>query len=215
MTKRKKILFITPGAESFGGNIFLLDFLKWFKKNSAIPFVTLYGEGGDLSGDFAALSKTFQYNFSDKSEIFVKKSFGKLANHLELKRLWLKSQILKENIGLIYSNTIANRRMLSMFDDTKIPVISHCHELECAIRFFGIENFNYTKKRTSEFIAVSDAVRQNLIENHQISDEKINLVHGFIPVENFSESDLKKNRKMLCAELKISEDAFIVGASAR
>lgn len=213
MAKRKKILFITPGAESFGGNILLLNFLKWFKQNSEIEFVTLYGEGGDLSKDFAALSKTFQFNFSDKSEIFVKKAFGKLANHLALKRLWLKSQILKENIGLIYSNTIANRRMLSMFDDLKVPVISHCHELECAIRFFGIENFNHAKNRTSEFIAVSDAVRRNLIENHEITSEKINLVHGFIPVENFSDEQLKKNRKMLCDELKIPENAFIVGAS--
>lgn len=213
MAKRKKILFITPGAESFGGNILLLNFLKWFKQNSEIEFVTLYGNGGDLSEEFAALSKTFQFNFSDKSEIFAKKAFGKLANHLALKRLWLKSQILKENIGLIYSNTIANRRMLSMFDDLKVPLISHCHELECAIQFFGLENFNHATNRTSEFIAVSDAVRQNLIENHGIADEKINLIYGFVPVENFSGEQLKKNRKMLCDELKIPADAFIVGAS--
>ncbi|CAN5603250.1 hypothetical protein BH20ACI4_BH20ACI4_33300 [soil metagenome] len=45
--KHKKILFITPGAESFGGNIFLLNFLRWFKEISRIPFVTLYGDGGE------------------------------------------------------------------------------------------------------------------------------------------------------------------------
>ncbi|CAN5832164.1 N/A [soil metagenome] len=213
MAQQKKILFITPGAESFGGNIFLLNFLRWFKGNSSIPFVTLYGDGGDLSEDFAALSKTFQFNFSDKSEIFAKKAFGKLANHLELKRLWLKSQILKENIGLIYSNAVTNHKMLSMFADLEVPVITHCHELESLIQYYGVENFNYTKNKTSEFIAVSNAVRQNLIENHQISDDKIKLIYGFIPIEKFSEADVKRNRKMLCSELQIPENAFIVGAS--
>lgn len=211
--KHKKILFITPGAESFGGNIFLLNFLRWFKRNSEIEFVTLYGDGGDLREDFAALSKTFQYNFSDKSELFAKKAFGKLANHLELKRLWLKSQILKENIGLIYSNAVTNHKMLSMFDDLKVPVIAHCHELESLIQYYGVENFNYTKNRSDEFITVSDAVRQNLIVNHHIPNEKINLIYGFTPIEKFSADDLKRNRKMLCDELKIPENAFIVGAS--
>ena len=213
MEKQKKILFITPGAESYGGNIFLLNFLRWFKENSSIPFITLYGEGGDLSEDFNALSKTFQYNFSDKSDIFAKKAFGKLANHLQLKRLWLKSQILKENISLIYSNAVTNHKMLSMFDDLNVPVISHCHELESLIQLYGVENFNYTKNRTSEFIVVSDAVRQNLIENHRVSESRINLIYGFIPVRYFSEIDLEKNRKMLCDELKIPKNAFIVGAS--
>ena len=213
MAKQKKILFITPGAESFGGNIFLLNFLRWFKKNSEIPFVTLYGDGGDLSEDFAALSKTFQFNYSDKSDFFAKKAFGKLANHIELKRLWLKSQILKENIGLIYSNAVTNHKMLSMFDDLNIPVITHCHELESLIRYYGVENFNYTKSKTSEFIVVSDAVRQNLIENHKISDNEINLIYGFIPIEKFLEEDLKTKRKMLCSELKIPENSFIIGAS--
>lgn len=213
MARRKKILFITPRAETFGGDIFLLNFLRWFKKNSEIPFVTLYGYGGSLNKDFAALSKTFQYNFPDNSEVFAKKAFGKLANSLELKRLWLKTQILKENIGLIYCNAVINHKMLSMFDDAKIPVITHCHELESLIRMFGVENFNYTKNRTSEFVVVSDAVRRNLIEIHQVSKDKINLVYGFIPVENFSEERLKTNRKMLCDELQIPENTFIVGAS--
>lgn len=211
--QQKKILFITPGAESFGGNIVLLHFLRWLKENSSIPFVTLFGNGGDLSGEFDALSKTFQFYYPDKSERFTKKAFSKSANHLELKRLWLKPLILKENIGLIYSNAVINHRMLSMFANPNIPVISHCHELEGLIQLIGIENFNYTKKRTSEFIAVSDAVRQNLIKNHQIPDDKINVIHEFIQVKNFADDEFEKSRKMLSAELDIPGDAFIVGAS--
>lgn len=213
MAEQKKILFITPGAESFGGNIALLPFLRWLKGNSSIPFVTLYGNGGDLSDEFDALSKTFQYYYPDKSERFTKKAFSKSANHLEIKRLWLKPLILKENIGLIYSNAVTNHKMLSMFEDPDVPVISCCHELEGLIQLIGIENFNYTKKRTSEFIAVSNAVRQNLMESHGIPADKINLINGFIPIKNFADNEFEKSRKMLSAELNIPENAFIVGAS--
>lgn len=213
MAKRKKILFITPGAESFGGNIALLHFLRWLKENSSIPFVTLYGRGGDLSAEFDELSKTYQFYYPDDSDRFAKKAFSKSANQLELKKLWLKPQIRKENIGLIYSNAVTNHKMLSMLDNPRIPVISHCHELEGLIQQIGVENFNYTKERTTEFIAVSDAVRQNLIENHHIPIDIINLVHEFIEIGNFDHIDFEGTRRMVCAELGIPEGAFIVGAS--
>lgn len=213
MAGQKKILFITPGAQSFGGNIFLLNFLRWFKRNCDIPFMTLYGFGGDLEKEFAELSPVYQFNFDDSSDSFVKKAFGKAGNHLELKRTFLKARIKRENIGLIYSNAVTNDRMLSMFDDPGVPVITHCHELESLIQLSGIECFDRTKKRTSHFVAVSDAVRQNLIRNHQISHREISLIHGFVPVENIPADAIKEKREMVRAELGIPADAFVVGAS--
>ena len=80
--KRKKILFITPGAQSFGGNIFLLNFLRWYKQHGTADFVTLYGHGGDLEKDLAALSPTYQYYFDDSSDSFVSKAAAKLGNQM-------------------------------------------------------------------------------------------------------------------------------------
>lgn len=209
----KKILFITPGAESFGGNIFLLNFLRWFKQNSEIPFETLYGRGGDLKGSFAELSPTHQFYFDDQNDSFARKAFAKAANHLELKRRLIKNKFRRENLGLIYSNAVTNHRMLSMFADWDIPVISHCHELESMIEITGGENFRYTADRTSRFIAVSQAVRQNLVKNHSIEPEKVNLIYGFIPVTEFSPNEIESKRTRLCEELNIPADSYIVGAS--
>src|SRR4051812_1910616 len=93
MATGKKILFITPGAQSFGGNIFLLNFLRWYKRNGGREFVTLYGHPGDLNAQFADLSQTFEYFYSDDSDSLARKAAGKLGNQLEVRRRFLKSKI--------------------------------------------------------------------------------------------------------------------------
>ena len=207
--KRKKILFITPGAQSFGGNIFLLNFLRWYKQHSSTDFVTLYGYGGDLEKDFAALSPTYQYYFDDSSESFASKAAAKLGNKLELRRASLKRKIVRENVDLIYSNAVTNGRMLSMFDDLKVPVITHCHELESLIQLSGIDEFNRVKERTTHFIAVSEAVRENLLR-HGIASANISVQHGFIPMSNVPVAD---TREPIRRALGIPSEAFVVGAS--
>ncbi len=211
--ERKKILFITPGAQSFGGNIFLLNFLRWYKKNGGHEFVTLYGHPGDLDEDFAALSATYRYFSSEDSSSFARKAAGKFANQLELRRTFLKTQIGRENIGLIYSNAVTNSRMLSMFDHLDVPVISHCHELESLIQLTGIDEFNLLRDRTSHFVAVPGAVRENLIANHEVPNEKISLIHAFTPIANFSPEEIQTKRAAVLRELALPDNAFIVGGS--
>ena len=210
---RKKILFITPGAQSFGGNIFLLNFLRWYKRNGGRDFITLYGYPGDLQKDFDELSLTFQYFYADDSNVLARNAVGKLANKMELRRAFLKSRILREDIGLIYSNAVTNGRMLSMFDGRDVPVISHCHELESLILLSGIDNFNSLKERTTRFVAVSNAVKNNLVANHNIADEKIRVIHAFTPIANLSEVEIRAKRSAARHELWIPDHAFVVGAS--
>lgn len=209
----KKILFITPAAQSTGANIFLLRFFYWLKENSKIPFVTLYGYGEDLEKEFGELSKTFKYLSEDKKGNALGKVFGKISKRYGLRRASLKSQIKRENIGLIYSNTVVNHEMLSMFEDWDVPVITHCHELESVIQFYGIDEFGKAKNLTTHFITVSRAAKDNLIENHTIPPDNISLVYGFIPIKEFSEKEKESKKKAVCKELHIPENAFIVGAS--
>ncbi|MEP6704439.1 MAG: glycosyltransferase family 4 protein [Acidobacteriota bacterium] len=210
---KKKILFITPGAQSFGGNIFLLNFLRWYRKNGEFDFVTLYGRPGDLDNDFSELSATYRYFSSEEGWPFARRAAGKLVNQLELRRAFLRTRLGRENIGLIYCNAVTNGRMLSMFDHLDLPVISHCHELESLIQMTGIEDFNRLRDRTSHFVAVSNAVRRNLISNHEIPDEKISLIHAFIPIENRPAEKNEAKRASVLKELDLPGDAFIVGGS--
>jgi glycosyltransferase involved in cell wall biosynthesis len=208
-----KILFITPGASRAGGNVFLLNFLKWFKRHSDVPFVTIYGHGGELEEDFKSLSKAFKFDYEPRPESFFSRPSSAFFRRVKWRERFLARQIARENIDLIYANAVTNHKILNALPDLRVPVISHCHELESVIHRTGLEGFEQTKKRTSHFIAVSEAVRKNLIENHDVPSEKISLQHGFIPLENFSENELAEKNKRIREELEIPVNAFLVGAS--
>lgn len=208
-----KILFITPGASRAGGNVFLFNFLKWFKRNSDMPFLTVYGHGGELEEDFKSLSKAFKFNYEPGAENLYSRSTSAIFRRVKWRERLLARAIAKENINLIYSNAVTNHQILAALPDLRVPLISHCHELESVIHRTGLAGFEQTKKRTSHFIAVSEAVRENLIENHRIPLEKISLQHGFIPVEDFSPDELARKNKKIRQELEIPENALVVGAS--
>jgi len=103
--------------------------------------------------------------------------------------------------------------MLSMFDGRDVPVLTHCHELESLIQLSGIDNFNSLKERTTRFVAVSNAVKDNLIANHDIADEKISVIHAFTPIADMSDGETRAKRSAARHELWIPDNAFVVGAS--
>ncbi|HEX8246996.1 MAG TPA: glycosyltransferase family 4 protein [Pyrinomonadaceae bacterium] len=208
-----KILFITPGASRAGGNVFLFNFLKWFEQNSDVPFLTVYGHGGELEEDFKNLSKAFKFDYEPRAENFYSRTTSALFRRVKWRERLLARNIAQENINLIYANAVTNHRILAAFPHLRAPLITHCHELESVIHRTGLAGFEQTKKRTSHFIAVSEAVRKNLVENHRIPFEKISLQYGFIPIENFSALELAQKNKKIRRELGIPENAFVVGAS--
>jgi glycosyltransferase involved in cell wall biosynthesis len=211
--EKPSVLFITPGASKVGGNIFLLNFLKWFKQNSDIPFLTIYGHGGELEEEFHSLGKAYRFDEEFANQGFWKNRVIKASQKLELRSRRLRKILGRENIGLIYSNAVTNYHILSALPQTNMPVVSHCHELESVIYRTGIENFEKTKQMTSHFVAVSEAVKRNLVNNHSIDGQKIDVVKDFIPVENYSAAEVGGKRARVRAQLDIPENAFVVGGS--
>lgn len=224
----KSVLFISHDASRTGAPIILLNFLKWFKENSDIPFQILLGRGGELESEFRAIAPVTI--FSDYEKLFHKSIKTRLINrinnlmglHLDKtngKNTWISQKLEKDikanaginSIDLVYSNTITNGSILEhlsmMFT---CPIISHIHELEWNIQYFGLEA-EKTKKYSSHYIAVSEAVRQNLIHNNNISEKQVSLIHEFIP-NNISVNQLEPRQK-ICSQLGIPENSLIVGGA--
>ncbi len=140
----KKVLFISHDALRTGAPIILLDFLKWFKNHSEIPFQILLRKGGELEPEFQALApvsvfdeKQFLGNRWYKRAVLVP-GFQRFINLGHFNRL--KRELIHEDIGLIYSNTITNGEVLKFLSDLKCPVITHVHELEYWIGRMGPNN---------------------------------------------------------------------------
>jgi glycosyltransferase involved in cell wall biosynthesis len=215
----KKILFISHDAQPTGAPIFLLNFLRWFSANTGIPFTILLREGGALEPDFAALTAVSVCKNKTRGKRTL---IGGAIQGLDLltiiERVQLraiKKRLARDKIGLIYSNTITNGLVLEALSSLGCPVISHVHELEYVIRHHsgGPKNLERVRQHTEHYIAVSQAVKDNLIQNHGILESTIEVIYGFVS----SAPDLLGNReggKSTIRELlNIPENALIVGAS--
>ncbi|MBK6621192.1 MAG: glycosyltransferase [Saprospirales bacterium] len=120
-------------------------------------------------------------------------------------------EIRDQKYDLIYANTIASSDVLhDLLQEIDAPLILHVHELEMAINLYcDRKKFDLVKNRVNTFIAVSEVVRQNLIANHSIPEEKIALVHEFAVACPTLHSD----RETLLRELGIPSNAFVVGGA--
>lgn len=208
----KKILFISHDASRTGAVIFLRNLLRWFKKNTRMSFLILLRNGGALESEFAAIAPTSLWD--GKSG---RGRFQKFLSRLGLNRGGLPGPPLrngfpKEEVGLVYSNTLTNGRILDAFSGNKWPVLTHVHELESMIRKFGSDNIRLVKKHTRHYLAASEAVKRNLVLNHFISEGKIDVIHGGVELAGFS-LDAKEAKGSLARELRAEKNAFFVGGA--
>jgi glycosyltransferase involved in cell wall biosynthesis len=207
---KKTVLFISHDASRTGAPIIFLNFLRWFKGKTDIPFKILLRNGGPLESDFASLAPTMIFNpdYPTLTQRIMQR-FG----------LWYPEKqfhpfLSNDDIGLIYSNTITNHAVLSQLSlFLQCPVISHVHELDYWIYRTGIENFEITRALTSHFIAVSNAVKENLIAHHNIDEACISTVYAFVITATPDHEQALKRQHEIRHQLNIPLDAFIVGAS--
>ena len=213
----KSVLFISHEASRTGAPISLLNFILWFKENTDIPFYILLKAGGPLSSKFKSLGQVLFYNYYDFFPFLYSISKINYLNQI-FKKCYLKLikvSLKRKNIGLIYSNTITNGRLLNTLVKLHCPVITHVHEMEYLINRFGATNFNFTKKNTSKYITVSEAVKYNLIDNYNIPTKNITVVYNSIDFKSIAENNLNSNsnKSLITNELNIPKESFLVGAS--
>ncbi|MDJ0688713.1 MAG: glycosyltransferase family 4 protein [Xenococcaceae cyanobacterium MO_188.B32] len=214
--KSPQILFISHDASRTGAPIIFLNFLRWFKQNTDIPFKILLRKGGPLESEFAKIAPvSIFYKEKPAKRNLVTRIFNRLGFQSHKRNAYInsiKDKLIQDNIGLIYTNTVVNGDVLEFLADLKCPVICHVHELEIIIQKYT-ESFAQVKKHTLSYIAVSKAVKRNLIENHSIPEEKIKLVYGFIPTATHNVKSDRQEQKLIFEQLGISPEAKIVCSS--
>jgi glycosyltransferase involved in cell wall biosynthesis len=135
-----------------------------------------------------------------------------VSERIRLRRL--KRLLQREDIGLIYSNTVVNGGILDFLSDLGCPVITHVHELEQYIRYqAGLPTFGKVRKHTHHYLAASKAVQANLTRNHGIPENQIDLVYEFIPIDPGLSSGLPEERRRIREKLRIPPDALVVCGS--
>jgi glycosyltransferase involved in cell wall biosynthesis len=211
---RRKVLFVSHEASRTGAPLVLLNFLKWLKSSTNIPFLVLLRTDGEMESEFQELGLTLVLARQSQSRnLLIRQAGNLLTRFAETRRLQqLKARLIAEHIGLVYSNTMTNGNLLRAISYLNCPVITHVHEPEYLIRKFGFRNWELVKRHTNHFIAASQAVRDNLVSRHGVPFQSLDVVHSSIPVSANTSRELTESRPQIVERLAISHESLIVGA---
>ncbi|MEJ8816634.1 rhamnan synthesis F family protein [Lacibacter sp. H407] len=196
--QKRKFLFLTHNIEIGGAQRVLLNFLKWLKTNTDIPFEIIVCREGrhDLLTEFSTFGNlTFFYSLSN------------------IEKNSIKNRLISENISLIFSNTMVNGEAMKFLSFLEVPKIIFVHELSYVLNQFSsiTDNLDWFRTEVEHFICCAESVQKNLINFLQLEPAKTSVINEFIDIQ---ENDLQSdNTENLRKELNIPNDAFVIGMS--
>lgn len=210
----KTVLFISHDASRTGAPIVLLNLLKWLKANTELSFQVLLRRSGELQSEFEAIAPTYLFDPGSSARPAWARLWQRLRPAQDQRLARLRTHCRQANVGLIYANTIVSSDIVAGLADLGYPTICHVHELEFLIRhYLGLAEFARLKQAVHHYIAVSDAVQENLMVNHQIPATQIERIYEFIPTAVHQLDQYQDQRQAVRQQLGIPLEAAIVCAS--
>ena len=190
-TSNWSILFVSHDARKGGAQTVLLNTIAWFKKHTTISIKILCLEGGDLLPYFQELANTILLSELQQK---IKSSKDDLADHL--------LDILDYEVpDLIYGNTVVAGKAYPWLNELGVPILTHIHEMDVSIQYYGADSIEHVLKYSSHFIACSRAVQENLVQNYGIPVDKISIGHASIykvpELKRLSDKEKNKLKKKL------------------
>jgi glycosyltransferase involved in cell wall biosynthesis len=173
----------------------------------------LLGNGGDLISAYEELAPTWSIDRSHwlpnglRTQLFSKAGMGAWARRAEASDV--QDFASSNPSALVYANSIGSARVIDVLAP-EVPVLTHVHELEFMFQALSSPPLGRLVPRTRQFIACSNAVRENLIRKHGVTPERIETVHESIPV---NEVRAERSRQQVLQELRIPDDALLIVGS--
>lgn len=216
---QKKILFIGHDANFAGAQYLLLHLLSYLKRVDGITTMLLLGAGGKLEADFKEVTDVIFWEENEDNKL----ENGYLSKIVRASRLepFLTNTKNKEttqnkiedfNPDFVFSNTIANGDLLIKLSYLKKPFFIYCHEMEKSIKTYTThDNLDYQLKNAKYILTGSKAVKQNLIDSHQVSDQKIGVFNSYINCKTMEMAYQAVDKQEVIEKLKLGDKPIIIG----
>jgi len=177
---KNKILFISHEASRTGAPLVLLHFLKWIKTYHPDTFFgVLLIKGGVLEHEFNEVADKF-YHYEQMNRSNLSNRIKSKLNLKSLKSCSIIRSIGKENYNLIYANTANSVQLACVIkkNQPNVKCLAHIHEMQAILELSCPKFKTYTRK-LDHIIAVSNPVYENLINNYNITKDKISIIYEF------------------------------------
>jgi glycosyltransferase involved in cell wall biosynthesis len=208
MSLQKRILFVSHSASRNGATILLLHLLRWLKQHTDYQVDVLVNGSGELISELQSIGRTTIWHNPDR--VFA--MFSQRPSRPWLESQLLKLQMLGRSYDLIYLNTSSVASHVPVLARLTGSVLWHIHELKYALH--KAENEGKLRQLfplATRFVAVSGSVRDTLVQEFKVPVNKVDLIHGCVPVPFTSTDDAQTRRRRTREELEWPQDAFVVG----
>jgi glycosyltransferase involved in cell wall biosynthesis len=204
-----KILFISHDASRTGAPLLLLNLIKWLiiHQNNLVLRILLV-EDGPLNTEFRQAGKVSVWKSGMGSIPFSLRLFFRIIG--KDPRAWRQNSVIRElkafNPDIIYGNSVGSCTIISTLKNAlQKPVILHVHELQTIMRQYNQNNvIDKSFDVVDHFVAVSDVVRNNLVQNHTIPENRISLIYEYVDTKSL----VARNQKPI---KKRSQQKFVIG----
>ncbi len=182
MMKKIKILYIVPSLNSGGAERFLLDLISNLDKNIFEVYLLLFKEKGFFYQEAIDNNlNVFSLNKKRKIDLI---NFYKIYKYIKK----IKPDIVHTQLGGdIYGKIAAKIAFVPIIVSTEQNVLVNDKKL---IIFFK----KISSKFSNKIIAISSAVKRDIINIYKFPESKIELIFNGINLNKFS-SDIQENKK--------------------
>lgn len=168
-----KVLHVTTHMNIGGIANYIYTLLQALKKNGVVTVVA--SSGGNLEDELKKSGITHRYlNIKTKSEIGPKAIFSAFA---------LRKLVREENIDVIHAHSRVSQ-VAAFFASrmTGVPYITTCHG------FFKKRLRKVFDTWGERVVAISDAVKEHLINDLGVSEDRIELIYSGVDIDRFAKN---------------------------
>jgi glycosyltransferase involved in cell wall biosynthesis len=213
------VLFIGHDASRAGAPIALLHFMHWYQANIGGPISCLLIRGGDLEQEFRAICQTTVMENDGWQPRSIRRRIMKKAGLDGIGRQLHARSVAPRNLKnyrLIFYNTLDTSEALELPYSSESRFLCYVHELETCIRtYIGLREARRILDRGDRVVACSNATAENLIRNHGLHREKVDVVHESVLVSALAGKAQEENRQWLRTKLNVGANSIIVGGCGR
>ena len=211
MRVKPRILVVSHAASRNGATILLLHLLQWLRTHTEYELEVLMSGRGELLPEFQAVCKTMVWHDpAVMLEVLPRRL--KKAWQTDLGPECLRWRMAGCHYDLVYFNTSSVAAYVPVLAKCAERVLWHIHELEYVLRLTIREDrIKSLFALATRFVTVSESVRHTLVQEFRVAPERLDVVHGFVPLPKLTSEEALSRRLLIRRQLGWPEDACVVG----
>lgn len=214
MPKPLNILFITHESTLSGAANLLINLVQLLRQRNFCKTSIVIKRGGPQDERFKALGNAMLLKPTGYQE--GKSLPFKILDFIQYKTRLRKLVRMAADCDIIFSNTIANGRLLKELSVTGKPIVVYVHELHSAMEFCNRhQDTNLSLQLGTRFFSPSRAVTLNLVQRN-IPEERIYPLNYYFPFDQVQfPADTATVKQSFFTEHRIQRHNFhVVGMGA-